>query len=412
MTPPWWPPIRHAKPDYLYLYKHINLLVHIAGLIVNQSPAILQGIDFNKKPKNAEKRGFLTQLFCVLYAEERYRQGELGASATVCVNPKDNDNKDSNSLPCQTQAADPKAQICYVGNTYRIGRQIGKGTFGVVFSGTSIISGEVIAIKFEDVKAKQPQIGHEARIYKTLAGGTGIPRMHWFGTESNYNAMAIDLLRPSLEDLFNRCNRQFSLKTTLLLADQLILRIEYIHSKSFIYRDFKPENVMMGIANSNIVYMIDFGTAKAYCDPQTGLHIPYRENKSLTGTSSYVSINTHLGIEQSRRDDMESIGYIMLYFYRGSLPWQDITAPTLKQKYNSIMQKKMTTTIEDLCSGIPDEFATFLKYTRILRFDQKPDYSYLRKIFRDLFTRRGFHLDYVFDWIQLANKSELHNISN
>ncbi|OBT82942.1 hypothetical protein VE02_08711 [Pseudogymnoascus sp. 03VT05] len=115
MTPPWWPPIRHAKPDYLYLYEHINLLVHIAGLIgidvarLDEITREATNSWFNKKPKNAEKRGFLTQLFRVLYAEERYRQGELGASATVCVNPKDNDNKDSNSLPCQTQAADPKA---------------------------------------------------------------------------------------------------------------------------------------------------------------------------------------------------------------------------------------------------------------------------------------------------------------
>lgn len=181
-----------------------------------------------------------------------------------------------------------------IGNTY-IGHEIGRGAFGIVFRCT-IISGKAIAIKFEDIKVNQPRIEHEARIYKTLAGGVGIPCMHWFITEHNYHAMAIDLLGPNLECYLNLRHRTFSLKTILLLADQLISRAEYIHTKSFIYRDFKPENIVMGIENSNVLHMIDFGNAKEYLDPKTGLHIPCRENKSLTGTSTYVSINTHLGL--------------------------------------------------------------------------------------------------------------------
>lgn len=105
-----------------------------------------------------------------------------------------------------------------------------------------------------------------------------------------------------------------------------------------------------------------------------------------------------MGIEQSRRDDMESLGYVMLYFCRGSLPWQGLKAATKKQKYDRIMEKKMTTPTEVLCRGFPNEFAIYLNYTRSLRFDDKPDYSYLRKIFRDLFVREGFQYDYVFDW--------------
>jgi casein kinase I homolog HRR25 len=125
---------------------------------------------------------------------------------------------------------------------------------------------------------------------------------------------------------------------------------------------------------------------------------PQQKNKNLTGTARYASINTHLGVEQSRRDDLESLSYVMMYFCRGSLPWQGLKAATKKQKYDRIMEKKMSTSTDVLCRGFPQEFAIYLNYVRSLRFDDKPDYSYLRKLFRDLFVREGFQYDYVFDW--------------
>ncbi|KAF8304838.1 casein kinase [Trypanosoma cruzi cruzi] len=289
-----------------------------------------------------------------------------------------------------------------VGNRFRLGKKIGAGSFGEIFRGTDIQTGETVAIKLEQAKTRHPQLAFEVRFYRILnAGGgvVGIPNILFYGVQGEFNVMVMDLLGPSLEDLFSFCDRKLSLKTTLMLAEQMIARIEFVHSKSVIHRDMKPDNFLMGTGKKgHHVYVVDFGLAKKYRDPRTHQHIPYKEGKSLTGTARYCSINTHLGIEQSRRDDLEGIGYILMYFLRGSLPWQGLKAHTKQEKYSRISERKQTTPVETLCKGFPAEFAAYLNYTRSLRFEDKPDYSYLKRLFRELFIREGYHVDYVFDW--------------
>ncbi|XP_055987079.1 casein kinase I-like [Sorex fumeus] len=314
---------------------------------------------------------------------------------------------------------------CIIGGKYKLLRKIGSGSFGDVHHAINITSGEEVAVKLESRTARHPLLLYESKLYRLLQGGVGIPRLWWYGQDKQYNALVIDLLGPSLEDLFNLCSRKFSMKTILMLADQMICRIEYLHSRNFIHRDIKPENFLMGACcqcfkclgtfggqrkrstinyqnqpseKLNQVFLVDFGLAKKYRDNKTKEHIPYREDKHLTGTARYASINAHLGIEQSRRDDMEALGYVLIYFKRSCLPWQGLTGATRKQKYEKICEKKLASPIDVLCKGFPAEFSMYLSYCRGLQFDEVPDYMYLRQLFRVLFKNLNYQHDYIFDW--------------
>ncbi|KAF0980854.1 hypothetical protein FDP41_012642 [Naegleria fowleri] len=335
-----------------------------------------------------------------------------------------------------------------IGQKYRLVSKIGNGAFGEVFLATYTTSSntsnsssgehqqqEYFAVKLElmptrnqqNMAGKQ-QLIYEAKVINYLFGShgnsshlttanstpvIGIPRVYWYGSEGSYNIMVMDLLGPSLESLFKKCNRKFSLKTVLMLADQMIQRIEFTHRRNFVHRDIKPDNFLMGrksnstssstsLSSENTVYMIDFGLSKMYMSDKG--HIPLRKDKHLTGTARYASLNNHKGYEQSRRDDLESLGYVLLYFLRGTLPWQGLTGKTKEDHYNNIYNKKKNIRIVSLCKGLPIEFATYLNYTRGLKFYQEPDYMYLRNLFLNLFVREKYALDYEWDWVVIEKK--------
>ncbi|KAH3672998.1 hypothetical protein WICMUC_003951 [Wickerhamomyces mucosus] len=291
-----------------------------------------------------------------------------------------------------------------VGLHYKIGKKIGEGSFGVIFEGTNMINQVPVAIKFEPRKTEAPQLRDEYRTYKHLSGSYGVPQAYYFGQEGLHNILVIDLLGPSLEDLFDWCGRKFSIKTTVQVAVQMISLIEAVHAHDLIYRDIKPDNFLIGRPNQsdeNKIHLVDFGMAKQYRDPRTKQHIPYREKKSLSGTARYMSINTHLGREQSRRDDLEALGHVFFYFLRGQLPWQGLKAPTNKQKYEKIGEKKRSTPVNDLANGLPIQFAQYLDLVRNLGFEETPNYEAYRNLLISALSEIGETLDGQYDWMKL-----------
>eukprot|EP00357_Protocruzia_adherens_P027714 CAMPEP_0115034482 /NCGR_PEP_ID=MMETSP0216-20121206/40681_1 /TAXON_ID=223996 /ORGANISM="Protocruzia adherens, Strain Boccale" /LENGTH=364 /DNA_ID=CAMNT_0002413383 /DNA_START=29 /DNA_END=1123 /DNA_ORIENTATION=+ len=287
-----------------------------------------------------------------------------------------------------------------VGGRYRLDKKIGSGSFGRIYSGTNVDTGDRLAIKLEPVNSKNPRLIYEAKLYRLLQDCKGIPKVHYMGTEGDFNIMVMDLLGPSLEDMLQYCSGRMSLKTVIMVAIQMLTRIETVHERGLVHRDIKPDNFLVdkkSIEEYHIT-VIDFGLAKKYYDSRTKTHIPFRGNKHLTGTARYASINAHLGYELSRRDDLEALGYVFLYFLLGSLPWQGLQAKSKKEKFKKIAEKKIYIPLEKLCHNLPEELKIYINYARNLKFEEKPDFRYVKGLFTELLAKLKFENDYIFDW--------------
>ena len=218
----------------------------------------------------------------------------------------------------------------------------------------------------------------------------------------------MELLGKSLDIIFEEQNKKFTLKTVSMLAIQMLERIEFIHNKNIIHRDIKPDNFSMGIDNKNyILYILDFGLSKKYKSTKTKEHIKYKENRKLTGTARYASINALGGCEQSRRDDLESIGYVLIYFLKSNLPWQGLKIEKGEDRFKKIYLKKKEINSEILCFGLPNEIKMFIDYTRNLKFEENPDYSFLKGLFVSILEREKCYFDFCFDW--LNEKPDLYD---
>lgn len=299
----------------------------------------------------------------------------------------------------------PQQQV--IAGKYAVSDKLGSGSFGDIYLGNIIGTGAPVAIKVESVKAPHPLLVFEAKLYQMISDGIHIPKVHWYGVEGDYNVMVLDLLGPSLEDLLEFCNRRLSKRTVAALGLQMVDCIEYVHSRSFLHRDIKPENFLMGVGKTaGNVYVIDFGLAKRYRNARTKEHIPFRSDRNLTGTARYASVSTHKGCEQGRRDDIEAIGYVLMYLVRGNLPWQDRfekgpKPKTLQEKYKAILTKKEAMTIEVLGKNAPPEFIAYMTYGKNLKFQDRPDYAWCRYQMQSAMARESkeqFDRNKDWDW--------------
>lgn len=253
---------------------------------------------------------------------------------------------------------------------FQVKEKLGSGAFGDVFAGEDIRTGAPVAIKMENVDVEFPQLLYESRVMQELQDAPGIPRCFWFGKQDDMNALVMQKLGKCLG-----VTRMYSMADAFHVASEALMRLQTLHMAGFAHRDIKPENFVYGTgSHRDVLYIIDFGLCKRIVNPHTGEHIKNRTGKTMAGTPRYASIHMHEGMEMSRRDDIESLGYVMIFLLKGSLPWQGCSS---KNNYEAVGRLKESIPLSELCKGLPPAFEKMLAYARDLSFTAVPDYRFL-----------------------------------
>ena len=300
---------------------------------------------------------------------------------------------------------------------YKIIRKLDEGSFGIVCLGINIKTNEKVAIKLEPRNNPLNFLETEA-YYLFILKGTGIPKIHTYGQKDKYNILVESLLGKSLNKIFFNNNRYLCIKDVSMIAIQVIERLKFIHSKYIIHRDIKPENFLIGYDDPFIIYLIDFGLSKKYRSSRTGRHVQFSVPKRITGTARYSSLNSLRGCQVSRRDDLEAVAYMLIFFMRGDLPWEGVEAKNKTDKYRKIYRLKKLYTPEKLCQNLPKEMSEFLRYCRNLDFEQEPNYEYCSSLFNNILIKNGTYNDLIFSWIddlplieKIKNINEVNNLA-
>ena len=281
---------------------------------------------------------------------------------------------------------------------YSIKYLISKGSFGEVYLGTNVLNNKDYAIKMERTSKGESLLKEEAYVLLFLKG-PGLPNVITFGISGRYHILIENLLGKSIYNIWLEKEKKFNIKDTCMFAIQALERVEYVHSKNYLHRDIKPANFLVGNPDQSQIYLIDFGNARKYRSSRTGKHLPFSRNYKIYGTTIFLSLNVLKGIEQTRKDELESLGLVIIYLYKGYLPWSNYKFKDIFQALEKIKAIKENLSMKQLCHGLPIEMFEYMNYIKNMSFEDTPDYRYLQSLFLNILKKIGEKNDLFFSWV-------------